>query len=539
MADYSQYNSTNNTYVFSKGPKSLYFGKGDDQLLGVILNVPQTDTDDEWGGTERIAWERVVDQVSQLMIEVEDPYGSTTDGLINQMKTLLGAGATPGYFDTTLPSLTLGSVIVNGSSNKITIGSNCEYTAASIKLYDNFTIVADTQEVVLWYKNNSATGAKLTLADTTFLKFASLTVGSKVFLFSEMSMIIPSGVTLTAPTINATTITATGAITGDTLQIGASITFGATGNATFSGAITASSVLPPGGPFSYSLGASGNAWPYVYANFMNTINLTATGAITGDTLQIGASITFGATGNATFSGAITASSVLPPGGPFSYSLGASSNAWPSVYAQFMNTVGLTATGAVSAQSLSVATSATVPVITTTSIRVSGNIYTTTTTVDLGTPNSPGAFQDGYFTRTLYAGSCEVGDLVANNDIYTIAWRDYSATVGITGFTSFSNKFVFYKRVGKKIFMELNVVGYGDAVPGSNIEITLPLPVINATGYRSCFFVEVYDSGGLQTTPGTLIVNGGTASVRVSKTATSDFTAGAVRGVVGSFYYESI
>jgi hypothetical protein len=27
---------------------------GDQQLLGVVLNVPQTDVDDEWGGTERI-----------------------------------------------------------------------------------------------------------------------------------------------------------------------------------------------------------------------------------------------------------------------------------------------------------------------------------------------------------------------------------------------------------------------------------------------------------------------------------------------------
>jgi hypothetical protein len=156
MADYTEYQSSNSAYNFSKGPKSLYYGKGDDELLGVVLNVPQTDVDDEWGGTERIAWERVVDQVSQLMVEVEDPYNSGTSGLINRVNVLLGVpGGSSGYFDTSVPSLTLGTVIVNGALNKINIGTTTEISSNSLSFGTSaFTISGSTNSYSIKFRKN-------------------------------------------------------------------------------------------------------------------------------------------------------------------------------------------------------------------------------------------------------------------------------------------------------------------------------------------------------------------------------------------------
>jgi hypothetical protein len=223
MADYTEYQSSNSAYNFSKGPKSLYYGKGDDELLGVVLNVPQTDVDDEWGGTERIAWERVVDQVSQLMVEVEDPYNSGTSGLINRVNVLLGVpGGSSGYFDTSVPTLTLGATIINGALNKINIGTSTEITQNSLSFSSSaFTINGTSSTYSIKYNTNEL---KFTDNLTTNRGLSLLIGGSTVFslIKSPYTATPVLGIladTIITGTMSVSGLASLGAITSSTLNI--------------------------------------------------------------------------------------------------------------------------------------------------------------------------------------------------------------------------------------------------------------------------------------------------------------------------------
>jgi hypothetical protein len=41
-----------------------------------------------------------------------------------------------------------------------------------------------------------------------------------------------------------------------------------------------------------------------------------------------------------------------------------------------------------------------------------------------------------------------GDVYANGDLYTVGWTDYSSTSTIVGFSAYTTKTIFYKKVGK-------------------------------------------------------------------------------------------
>lgn len=74
---------------YSKGPKSLYYKE--ENVFEVVLNVPQQDDDDEWGRTLVIGQREVIDKVTDIILEVEDPFSTQTSGLINQVNALLKA----------------------------------------------------------------------------------------------------------------------------------------------------------------------------------------------------------------------------------------------------------------------------------------------------------------------------------------------------------------------------------------------------------------------------------------------------------------
>jgi uncharacterized membrane protein YciS (DUF1049 family) len=85
MADYTS------PYIdipsYGKGPKSVY-STDNEGIFEVILNVSQLDDDDEWGKTETIALRQIIDRVTTLVQEVEDPSVTGTSGLINQVTAL-------------------------------------------------------------------------------------------------------------------------------------------------------------------------------------------------------------------------------------------------------------------------------------------------------------------------------------------------------------------------------------------------------------------------------------------------------------------
>jgi hypothetical protein len=63
------------------------------------------------------------------------------------------------------------------------------------------------------------------------------------------------------------------------------------------------------------------------------------------------------------------------------------------------------------------------------------------------------------------------DFVFNGgDIYTNAWADYSATSTIAGWSGFTTKNIYYKKIGKTVFIHAIIIGTSN---GSNAYFTVP------------------------------------------------------------------
>jgi hypothetical protein len=216
-SSYDQYKTTGE-YDFSKGPKSLYQPDPDpnapiDSIFsGVVLNVPQTDTDDEWGGTSRIAEERIIDKLGALELEVEGLAG--VGGLKNQMLDLVRttvkiASFTDPFIDMSVPKISLG--IVTATPTVVLNGATGAITATSLTLTGAITAVSADLSGNMSVSGDSTVSGTLNVNIGTFgaLTVASLTVsGSASFSHS----------------LSAASIAISGAITAASLTISSKIT---------------------------------------------------------------------------------------------------------------------------------------------------------------------------------------------------------------------------------------------------------------------------------------------------------------------------
>jgi hypothetical protein len=277
---YEQYKSDDPAYNFSKGPKSLYVPTGTSVtsiLSGVVLNVPQTDTDDEWGGTERISMERLIDKTAVLEVAVEGVSG--TGGLKNQMKTLIGTGTTPGsipFFDYTKPSLTLklladaAGVTIDGALKTVTIGTAPTLTETSLTLGNDLSISTLTNYSSVKYRQ----AAFNLLDDNVLSPSATISLGTispVIYSFGTTAFTVPAGV---AATFNGD-LSVAGTITGSMDSTSGTI------STLYTGAI-----LPKDGSGPYDIGQSGNRYGTVYATTFLGTSGNMSGSFTATSMQV-------------------------------------------------------------------------------------------------------------------------------------------------------------------------------------------------------------------------------------------------------------
>jgi len=128
----------------------------------------------------------------------------------------------------------------------------------------------------------------------------------------------------------------------------------------------------------------------------------------------------------------------------------------------------------------------------------------------------------------------VGGVAVNGDIYTVAWTNYSAISTIVGWSSFTSKEIFYKRVGKLLFVKFRLEGTSDATTAS---FTLP------NNNNSNMAVDelnmlVQDNGVWQSAPGYINLAASNNVVGLYKNITSfAWTNSGTKKAVGSFCYE--
>jgi hypothetical protein len=135
------------------------------------------------------------------------------------------------------------------------------------------------------------------------------------------------------------------------------------------------------------------------------------------------------------------------------------------------------------------------------------------------------------------GDSDITDI--SGDVYTNGWSDYSASSTINGWSSFTTKQIYYKKIGKLVFVSFYISGTSNTTGAS---FTVPYAAVSNTSYFpmliSCF---VIDNGINQAYPGLADLGAGSSQVNITKDMTggaTPFTASGTKQLIGQFWYQT-
>ena len=116
---------------------------------------------------------------------------------------------------------------------------------------------------------------------------------------------------------------------------------------------------------------------------------------------------------------------------------------------------------------------------------------------------------------------------------TTAWTDYSATSTITGWAAGKTAIIYYKKVGKTVFVSYNITGTSDAVSAS-----FTIPVTSAANIH--YGVGYAVNAGATAAAGLVAMTGGGTTVQTFKdmVGSNNWTTSGTKTVLGEFWYES-
>lgn len=146
----------------------------------------------------------------------------------------------------------------------------------------------------------------------------------------------------------------------------------------------------------------------------------------------------------------------------------------------------------------------------------------------------------HFTVKDYNGNTDfsilgTGEVIPANDFYTVAWTDYSGTSTIVGWASYVTKKIYYKKIGKLVFVEFNIDGTSNS---TSTTFTLPYTKSNTTTlYTYGFSVD----NGSAAIVGLVNMTANTAIVTCSHNVTgaaASYTNSGNKTVNGQLFYEA-
>lgn len=153
-----------------------------------------------------------------------------------------------------------------------------------------------------------------------------------------------------------------------------------------------------------------------------------------------------------------------------------------------------------------------------------------------------ALTDG--TADLSIGTLAAAGLITANgglatgasgdDIYSVVLTNYGATSTIVGWSAFTTKEIYYKKVGKLVFVNFLLEGTSNS---TDVTFTLPYaPAAAPTAYYTLGTGQ--NNGSRLTNPTEIVLVAGVASVTVYKDTTeaADWTASGDKTVAGQFFY---
>ena len=118
---------------------------------------------------------------------------------------------------------------------------------------------------------------------------------------------------------------------------------------------------------------------------------------------------------------------------------------------------------------------------------------------------------------------------------TAAWIDYSATSTIVGWSSYTTKEIFYKKIGKTMFVQFNIAGVSDSTA-----TTFTVPYNNNTGVSSAVSLAraQNNSAAVDTSSWISMVKNGNIVYCYHDFAAADWAASNNKLVKGSYSYQT-
>lgn len=139
------------------------------------------------------------------------------------------------------------------------------------------------------------------------------------------------------------------------------------------------------------------------------------------------------------------------------------------------------------------------------------------------------------TTTGTSGASTLTNGVLNVPNYDAggSWVDYSATSTIVGWSSRTTTQIYYRKIGKQVFVVFNLAGTSNA---NNITITLP-DNNNSTFITQVLSVTITDNGSGSTTPGRILtaISSNVITINRDRNATA-FTTSGTKTCAGQFFY---
>lgn len=114
------------------------------------------------------------------------------------------------------------------------------------------------------------------------------------------------------------------------------------------------------------------------------------------------------------------------------------------------------------------------------------------------------------------------------------WIAYGTTSTIVGFSSFTAKLIYYKRIDNIIFVTFDIEGTSDS---TETTFTIPTNAKNGVGYFGGALLSANDNGSTLTTASRFILSGNSNQVHCySNMSTGAWTDSNAKAVIGSFFY---
>lgn len=129
-----------------------------------------------------------------------------------------------------------------------------------------------------------------------------------------------------------------------------------------------------------------------------------------------------------------------------------------------------------------------------------------------------------------------GTAVVSSGVAEVAWADYGATSTIVGWSSFTSKLIYTKKIGKTVLVSFSISGTSNA---TGVTFTLPYAAAAGVSFQGHTGYGTIDNTSTNMPDGVFVLGAGGSTVTVyTSVAGANWTASGTKTVTGTFSYEA-